>query len=387
MRNLHANLCPLVRVLHSDILLVRPTFQYPLAIFVAFSAQKGVHPLTATKGYASGLKCGSPVGCGEPLCVLLGLPQATMTMPNPSADKIIRVFKVILGILGFLGFMYFFSFDDRSLDGYVRFVLSMGGVTFAGFAIIAIFFGLFPWLFEHVVRICKSLGILKRTYETLTKICLAISGSSIVYMFLITYKGTYFGWTVFFVFLALAILFHSLDEKEKEIAMLRWQHSPEGKHEKEERQKAPLPKESPSSPQRLLIPLSLSAEEALAAVKAGLQIGEQAEQVKKQKASQRKASSATSSQNQNKPPQQPKEEEEWKFLVKLPQELPILYPKEIQRLLKMRRIFEQKSETEKTLHKHSWSSAIIPPSPATHNNRETEVCFKCGQIGKKYDKN
>lgn len=67
------------------------------------------------------------------------------------------------------------------------------------------------------------------------------------------------------------------------------------------------------------------------------------------------------------------------------QNLPILYPKEIQELLKMRRIFEQKSKAEKALHKHSWSSAIIPPSPATRNNRETEVCFKCGQIGKKYD--
>ncbi len=74
-------------------------------------------------------------------------------------------------------------------------------------------------------------------YKTLAKICVAISGSSIVYMFLITYEGTYFGWTVFFVFLAFAILFHALNEQEEEIAMLHWQHSPEGKREKEERQK------------------------------------------------------------------------------------------------------------------------------------------------------
>ncbi len=59
------------------------------------------------------------------------------------------------------------------------------------------------------------------TYKTLSKICLAISGSSIVYMFLIIYEGTNFGWTVFFVFLVFAILFHTLDEKEKEVGILR----------------------------------------------------------------------------------------------------------------------------------------------------------------------
>ncbi len=59
------------------------------------------------------------------------------------------------------------------------------------------------------------------TYKILAKICAAISGSSIVYMFLIAYEGTYFGWTVFFIFLAFAILFHALDEKEEEIAILR----------------------------------------------------------------------------------------------------------------------------------------------------------------------
>lgn len=59
------------------------------------------------------------------------------------------------------------------------------------------------------------------TYKTLAKICAAISVSSIVYMFLITYEGTYFGWTVFFVFMAFATLFHALDEKEEEIVMLR----------------------------------------------------------------------------------------------------------------------------------------------------------------------
>ncbi len=59
------------------------------------------------------------------------------------------------------------------------------------------------------------------TYKILTKICASISFLSIVYMFLITYEGTNFGWTVFFVFLVFAILFHALDEKEEEIAILR----------------------------------------------------------------------------------------------------------------------------------------------------------------------
>ncbi|MCP6718963.1 MAG: hypothetical protein KJI71_01850 [Patescibacteria group bacterium] len=71
------------------------------------------------------------------------------------------------------------------------------------------------------------------TYKTLAKICAAISGFSIVYMFLITYEGTHFGWTVFFVFLAFAVLFHALDEKEEEIEILR---SPkESKIDKEEK--------------------------------------------------------------------------------------------------------------------------------------------------------
>mgnify|MGYP001580801400 CR=1 FL=1 len=85
-------------------------------------------------------------------------------------------------------------------------------------------------------------------------------------------------------------------------------------------------------------------------------------------------------QNQLKKPK-----EEWEVLVRLPQDLPVLYPKEIQKLLKRRRIFEKKSEAERALHKHSWSPAIIPPSPATRNNRETEVCFECGQIGKRFE--
>lgn len=64
------------------------------------------------------------------------------------------------------------------------------------------------------------------------------------------------------------------------------------------------------------------------------------------------------------------------------QGLPILYPEEMQKLLKMRKVFEQKSEAERVPHKHLWSSAIIPPSVATRNSRETEVCFECGEIGK-----
>lgn len=64
------------------------------------------------------------------------------------------------------------------------------------------------------------------------------------------------------------------------------------------------------------------------------------------------------------------------------QNLPVLYPKEMRRLLKMRKTFEQQSEPERALHKHSWSPATIPPSPATRNNRETKVCFQCGQIGR-----
>lgn len=65
--------------------------------------------------------------------------------------------------------------------------------------------------------------------------------------------------------------------------------------------------------------------------------------------------------------------------------LGILSPKEIQRLLKMRKIFEQKSELEKARHKHSWSPAIIPPSVATRNSQKTEVCFECGKIGKQFE--
>ncbi len=76
------------------------------------------------------------------------------------------------------------------------------------------------------------------TYKTLSKICVGISGSSIVYMFLITYEGTNFGWTIFFVFLAFAILFHELDKQEEEISIL---HSPkENKQEEEKKWKAHL---------------------------------------------------------------------------------------------------------------------------------------------------
>lgn len=115
-------------------------------------------------------------------------------------------------------------------------------------------------------------------------------------MFLITHEGTNFGWTVFYVFLAFAILFGVLGEQEQEITILR----------------------------------------------------------------------------------SPKEENKIPDIVR---DLPILYPQEIQKLLKIQNIFEQKNKLEKSQHKHLWSQAIIPPSPATRNNRETEVCFQCGQIG------
>ena len=93
-------------------------------------------------------------------------------------------------------------------------------------------------------------------YKTLAKICLAISGSSIAYMFLITYEGTNFGWTVFFVFLAFSILFHSLSEKEEEIAILR---SPKEESEiqfiptchpgmKEQLEESPKQSSSPNKP-------------------------------------------------------------------------------------------------------------------------------------------
>ncbi|HXK35999.1 MAG TPA: hypothetical protein VJ553_00250, partial [Candidatus Paceibacterota bacterium] len=59
------------------------------------------------------------------------------------------------------------------------------------------------------------------TYKTLARICAIISGVSIIYMFLIAQEGTNFGWTVFFVFLAFAVLFNTLDEKVKEIEILR----------------------------------------------------------------------------------------------------------------------------------------------------------------------
>lgn len=64
------------------------------------------------------------------------------------------------------------------------------------------------------------------------------------------------------------------------------------------------------------------------------------------------------------------------------QELLILYPKEIQRLLKMHKTFEQDSDTNRAQHKHSWNPAIMPVSVATRNSRKTEVCFKCGQVGR-----
>ena len=73
------------------------------------------------------------------------------------------------------------------------------------------------------------------TYKTLSKICAVISGTSIVYMFLVTYEGTNFGWTVFFVFLGFSIVFSTLEEKEKEIEVLR---STKGKkYQSEERRK------------------------------------------------------------------------------------------------------------------------------------------------------
>lgn len=74
------------------------------------------------------------------------------------------------------------------------------------------------------------------TYKTLTKICGAISFFSIAYMYVVTKEGTNFGWTVFFIFLAFAILFNALDEKEEEIAILR--SSKENKQEEEGRWKA-----------------------------------------------------------------------------------------------------------------------------------------------------
>ena len=60
----------------------------------------------------------------------------------------------------------------------------------------------------------------------------------------------------------------------------------------------------------------------------------------------------------------------------------VLYPQMMQELVKTRRVFAQKNEAEKAEHQHSWSAAIIPPSPATHNSRKTEACFQCGQIGR-----
>lgn len=60
----------------------------------------------------------------------------------------------------------------------------------------------------------------------------------------------------------------------------------------------------------------------------------------------------------------------------------VLHPEKIRGLLETRRVFAQKSEAEKAEHQHSWRAAIIPPSPATRNNRKTEVCFQCGQIGR-----
>lgn len=72
-------------------------------------------------------------------------------------------------------------------------------------------------------------------------------------------------------------------------------------------------------------------------------------------------------------------------IVNTTQDLPILYPKELMRLVNMRKTFEQEGEAIRARHEHLWSSAVISPSVATRNHRKTEVCFQCGQVGKFWD--
>lgn len=60
----------------------------------------------------------------------------------------------------------------------------------------------------------------------------------------------------------------------------------------------------------------------------------------------------------------------------------VLVPQMMQELVKTRRAFDGRSEAEKGEHQHAWRAAIIPPSVATRNNRDPEVCFQCGRIGR-----
>lgn len=59
------------------------------------------------------------------------------------------------------------------------------------------------------------------TYEKLSKIFGIISFASVFYMYVITEEGTYFLWGVFWVFLALAILFNHMADQDREIERLR----------------------------------------------------------------------------------------------------------------------------------------------------------------------
>jgi hypothetical protein len=90
---------------------------------VAFSAQKGVHPLTATKGYASGLKCGSPVGCGEPLFWFRGRARWKKSMSyfwrNNSMP--VKVFAIIMAG----AMVYLFFVDGESFAGWTIFFISL----------------------------------------------------------------------------------------------------------------------------------------------------------------------------------------------------------------------------------------------------------------------
>jgi len=60
------------------------------------------------------------------------------------------------------------------------------------------------------------------TYGKLSKICAIISLIPIAYGFLVLDEVTNFGWTMFFIFLGFAILFHELEKKDDEIEALRF---------------------------------------------------------------------------------------------------------------------------------------------------------------------
>ena len=188
-------------------------------------------------------------------------------------------------------------------------------------------------------------------YRTLTKIFVTLLILVVIRLLRVdeVLVGENFIWTAFFILLALGLLFNSMEERDEKIRMLRYEMHNLVFGSSEEKREA----DSYAIEKR---PLLETAKKEMT----------------ERYGSKNEPPTTNSFQNQ---------------IPEITQDLPILYPAEMQRLAKIRKIFENKSEARKAQHKHSWSPAIIPPSPATRNNREIDVCFKCGQIGKNNDKN